>query len=157
MRQGIKALIDDFHARGQTIIFYNVKPSIAEVFRGVRPREFLHCASRADLERLLRASASRHQQGPRLCQYDTSNLLLYIYFHILSVSWQSLLYIGITVARQEELTYIFSLEFYSIGNSSVTFISFICCIRTDNTCKTCSVLHVRNIIAQSVIHSCCFK
>lgn len=52
--KGIKALIDDFHARGQTIIFYNVKPSIAEVFRGVRPREFLHCTGRAQLDAMLR-------------------------------------------------------------------------------------------------------
>ncbi|VVC90078.1 unnamed protein product, partial [Leptidea sinapis] len=51
--KGIKSLIDDFHARDQTIIFYNVKPSIAEVFRGVRPREFLHCAHRAELDRIL--------------------------------------------------------------------------------------------------------
>nr|XP_021193420.2 sodium-independent sulfate anion transporter [Helicoverpa armigera] len=56
--KGIKALIDDFHARGQTIIFYNVKPSIAEVFRGVRPREFLHCSCRAELDRLLLAAAA---------------------------------------------------------------------------------------------------
>uniref|UniRef100_A0A2A4IZ56 STAS domain-containing protein n=1 Tax=Heliothis virescens TaxID=7102 RepID=A0A2A4IZ56_HELVI len=63
--KGIKALIDDFHARGQTIIFYNVKPSIAEVFRGVRPREFLHCACRAELDRLLRAAAP-HDRPPRL-------------------------------------------------------------------------------------------
>lgn len=51
--KGIKALIEDFHARGQTIIFYNLKPSIAEVFRGVKPREFVHCSCRAELERLL--------------------------------------------------------------------------------------------------------
>ncbi|CAH0723073.1 unnamed protein product, partial [Brenthis ino] len=51
--KGIKSLIEDFHARGQTIIFYNVKPSIAEVFRGVKPREFVHCSCRAELERLL--------------------------------------------------------------------------------------------------------
>ncbi|XP_052750495.1 sodium-independent sulfate anion transporter-like [Galleria mellonella] len=51
--KGIKSLIEDFHVRGQTIIFYNVKPSLAGVLRGVRPREFVHCASRADLDRLL--------------------------------------------------------------------------------------------------------
>ncbi|KAH9645242.1 hypothetical protein HF086_012120 [Spodoptera exigua] len=61
--QGIKALIDDFHARGQTIIFYNVKPSIAEVFRGVRPREFLHCSGRAQLDLLLR----RHDPRAASC------------------------------------------------------------------------------------------
>lgn len=64
--QGIKALIDDFHARGQTIIFYNVKPSIAEVFRGVRPREFLHCSCRAQLDRLL-LDAARRDLRPALC------------------------------------------------------------------------------------------
>ncbi|KPJ03675.1 Sodium-independent sulfate anion transporter [Papilio xuthus] len=62
--RGIKALIEDFHARGQTIIFYNVKPSIAEVFRGVRPREFLHCSCRAELDRLL-LEAQRHVKQAR--------------------------------------------------------------------------------------------
>ncbi|XP_028160708.1 sodium-independent sulfate anion transporter-like [Ostrinia furnacalis] len=58
--KGIKSLIEDFHARGQTIIFYNVKPSIAGVFRGVRPRSFLHVARRDDLDRLLlQARAAR--------------------------------------------------------------------------------------------------
>lgn len=61
--QGIKALIEDFHARGQTIIFYNVKPSIAEVFRGVRPREFLHCSCRAELDRLLLEAQRRDKQA----------------------------------------------------------------------------------------------
>ncbi|PZC75632.1 hypothetical protein B5X24_HaOG205908 [Helicoverpa armigera] len=67
--KGIKALIDDFHARGQTIIFYNVKPSIAEVFRGVRPREFLHCSCRAELDRLLLAAAA-----PAVCEAWRSRL-----------------------------------------------------------------------------------
>ncbi|KAL0893436.1 hypothetical protein ABMA27_015019 [Loxostege sticticalis] len=59
--KGIKSLIEDFHARGQTIIFYNVKPSIAGVFRGVRPREFLHVSNRADLDRLLlQAERDKH-------------------------------------------------------------------------------------------------
>ncbi|CAH2105975.1 unnamed protein product [Euphydryas editha] len=60
--KGIKSLIEDFHARGQTIIFYNVKPSIAEVFRGVKPREFVHCSCRAELERLL-LEAQRRAKG----------------------------------------------------------------------------------------------
>ncbi|XP_068631642.1 sodium-independent sulfate anion transporter-like [Battus philenor] len=62
--KGIKSLIEDFHARGQTIIFYNVKPSIAEVFRGVRPREFLHCSCRAELDRLLLEAQRRAKQTP---------------------------------------------------------------------------------------------
>ncbi|KAJ0177503.1 hypothetical protein K1T71_007512 [Dendrolimus kikuchii] len=65
--KGMKSLIDDFHARGQTIIFYNVKPSIAEVFRGVRPREFVHCSCRADLDRLLLEAYRKASQAPHSC------------------------------------------------------------------------------------------
>ncbi|XP_046959904.1 sodium-independent sulfate anion transporter-like [Vanessa cardui] len=61
--KGIKSLIEDFHARGQTIIFYNVKPSIAEVFRGVKPREFVHCSCRAELERLLLEAQRRARRA----------------------------------------------------------------------------------------------
>ncbi|CAB3262559.1 unnamed protein product [Arctia plantaginis] len=62
--KGIKALIDDFHQQGQPIIFYNVKPSIAEVFRGVRPREFLHCSCRPELDRLLLEASARSRRPP---------------------------------------------------------------------------------------------
>ncbi|XP_073945707.1 sodium-independent sulfate anion transporter-like [Choristoneura fumiferana] len=55
--KGIKTLIEEFETRGQAIIFYNVKPSIAGVFRGVRPRSFLHAACRAELDALLRQVA----------------------------------------------------------------------------------------------------
>ncbi|XP_049869479.1 sodium-independent sulfate anion transporter-like [Pectinophora gossypiella] len=61
--KGIKSLIEDFHARGQPIIFFNVKPSIAEVFRGVRPRSFLHTACRSQLDQLLLA-ARNHKLPP---------------------------------------------------------------------------------------------
>ncbi|CAG9785900.1 unnamed protein product [Diatraea saccharalis] len=60
--EGIKSLIEDFHARGQTIIFYNVKPSIAGIFRGVKPREFLHCSCRAELDRMLLQAHNQMQQ-----------------------------------------------------------------------------------------------
>lgn len=62
--KGIKSLIDDFHQRGQTIIFYKVKPSIAAVFRGVRPREFLHCSCPQELDRLLVEAYRRAAQAP---------------------------------------------------------------------------------------------
>lgn len=55
--QGIKALIEDFHSCGQTVIFYNVSPSLAATLRAVKPREFLHVSCRADLDALLRARA----------------------------------------------------------------------------------------------------
>ncbi|CAK1596661.1 unnamed protein product [Parnassius mnemosyne] len=62
--KGIKSLIEDFHARGQTIIFYNVKPSLAAVLRGVRPREFLHCSCRVQLDRLLLDAHRRAHKPP---------------------------------------------------------------------------------------------
>lgn len=64
--QGIAQLIEDFHARGQPLIFYNVKPSIAEVFRGVRPRQFVHCSCRAELERLLLETQRRSDVHDRV-------------------------------------------------------------------------------------------
>ncbi|KAI5652189.1 sulfate permease family domain-containing protein [Phthorimaea operculella] len=72
--KGIKSLIEDFHARGQPIIFYNVKPSIAEVFRGVKPREFLHTACRARLDQLLlRARNQTNSQHP-VCEYHSHGI-----------------------------------------------------------------------------------
>ncbi|CAG9584960.1 unnamed protein product [Danaus chrysippus] len=64
--KGIAQLIEDFHARGQPLIFYNVKPSIAEVFRGVRPRQFVHCSCRAELERLLLETQRRSDVHDRV-------------------------------------------------------------------------------------------
>lgn len=48
-----------------------MKPSIVAVLRGVKPREFLHCACRAELDALLlRAHSLRTQRTNQLtCEY----------------------------------------------------------------------------------------
>lgn len=51
--EGIKALIEDFESRGQTLIFYNVSPSLGSVLQGVRPRRLLVCSSATQLDLLL--------------------------------------------------------------------------------------------------------
>ncbi|XP_063362378.1 sodium-independent sulfate anion transporter-like isoform X1 [Cydia amplana] len=67
--KGIKTLIEEFEARGQAIIFYNVKPSIESVFQGVRPRSFHHASCRAELDRLLRRVAP--PPAPHItCEYE---------------------------------------------------------------------------------------
>ncbi|XP_077293662.1 sodium-independent sulfate anion transporter-like [Arctopsyche grandis] len=55
--RGIKSLIDDFYARGQPLIFYNLKPSIVEIFRGVQPKEFKSCRCPAVLDVMLQQVA----------------------------------------------------------------------------------------------------
>ncbi|XP_035721169.1 sodium-independent sulfate anion transporter-like [Vespa mandarinia] len=42
--KGVKNLIEDFSKRGQPLIFHNLKPSIVEIFRGVKPSS-LKCSS----------------------------------------------------------------------------------------------------------------
>nr|CAD7431629.1 unnamed protein product [Timema monikensis] len=52
--KGIKSLIEDFVKRNQPILFYNLKPSVVEVFQGVQPKEFKHCHNEAELNELLK-------------------------------------------------------------------------------------------------------
>lgn len=42
--KGVKSLIEDFSKRGQPLIFHNLKPSVIEIFRGVKPSG-LKCSS----------------------------------------------------------------------------------------------------------------
>ncbi|KAG7189459.1 hypothetical protein KM043_017155 [Ampulex compressa] len=42
--KGVKSLIEDFSKRGQPLIFHNLKPSVVEIFRGVKPSG-LKCSS----------------------------------------------------------------------------------------------------------------
>lgn len=51
--QGIKSLINDFHTRNQPLIFYNLKPSVVEIFRGVQPKEFKSCNCPVMLDAML--------------------------------------------------------------------------------------------------------
>jgi len=51
--KGIKSLIEDFVKRNQPIFFYNLKPSIVEIFQGVKPKDFKHCRNEIELNELL--------------------------------------------------------------------------------------------------------
>nr|CAD7464385.1 unnamed protein product [Timema tahoe] len=59
---GIKSLIEDFVKRNQPILFYNLKPSVVEVFQGVQPKEFKHCHNEAELNELLKEYAKKLSQ-----------------------------------------------------------------------------------------------
>ncbi|CAG2059190.1 unnamed protein product [Timema podura] len=60
--KGIKSLIEDFVKRNQPILFYNLKPSVVEVFQGVQPKEFKHCHNEAELNELLKEYAKKLSQ-----------------------------------------------------------------------------------------------
>lgn len=52
--KGVKSLTEDFVKRKQPLLFYNLKPSVVEVFQGVRPGDLHYCRSEAELNDLLR-------------------------------------------------------------------------------------------------------
>lgn len=52
--KGIKSLAEDFASRGQPLLFYNLKPSVVEIFRGVKPSELRCCASETELNDYLK-------------------------------------------------------------------------------------------------------
>ncbi|XP_047106126.1 sodium-independent sulfate anion transporter-like [Schistocerca piceifrons] len=63
--KGIKSLIEDFYKRNQPILFYNLKPSVVEIFQGVQPKDLKHCSNEAELNEMLKAYANQtqgHQQ-----------------------------------------------------------------------------------------------
>jgi hypothetical protein len=59
MLQGIKSLIEDFVRRNQPILFYNLKPSIVEIFQGVQPKDFKYCRNENELNELLKGKQRR--------------------------------------------------------------------------------------------------
>jgi hypothetical protein len=59
MLQGIKSLIEDFVKRNQPILFYNLKPSIVEIFQGVQPKDFKYCRNENELNELLKGKQRR--------------------------------------------------------------------------------------------------
>lgn len=59
MFQGIKSLIEDFVKRNQPILFYNLKPSIVEIFQGVQPKDFKYCRNEIELNELLKGKQRR--------------------------------------------------------------------------------------------------
>ncbi|XP_067006356.1 sodium-independent sulfate anion transporter [Anabrus simplex] len=57
--KGVKSLIEDFVKRNQPILFYNLKPSIVEIFKGVQPKEFKYCHNEVELNELLKEYANK--------------------------------------------------------------------------------------------------
>lgn len=49
----IEMLTKDFSDRGQALFFYNLKPSVVEVFKGVKPKELVFYYHKRELDRLL--------------------------------------------------------------------------------------------------------
>ncbi|KAL1116100.1 hypothetical protein AAG570_005595 [Ranatra chinensis] len=56
--KGVKLLIEDFVKRDQPLLFYNLKPSVVEVFQGVQPVSFQHCSTETQLYSMLRGNLS---------------------------------------------------------------------------------------------------
>uniref|UniRef100_A0A0A9Z2J6 Sodium-independent sulfate anion transporter n=1 Tax=Lygus hesperus TaxID=30085 RepID=A0A0A9Z2J6_LYGHE len=52
--KGVKSLIDDFVKRNQPLLFYNLKPSVVEVFQAVQPVSFHHCSTEQQLYAMLK-------------------------------------------------------------------------------------------------------
>ncbi|XP_075231067.1 sodium-independent sulfate anion transporter-like [Lycorma delicatula] len=57
--KGVKSLIDDFVKRNQPLLFYNLKPSVVEVFQAVQPVKFLHCQTEMELYDLLKGYSNK--------------------------------------------------------------------------------------------------
>lgn len=57
--KGIKSLIEDFYFRNQPILFYNLKPSVIEIFQGVQPKELKYCQNEVELNELLKEHANK--------------------------------------------------------------------------------------------------
>ncbi|XP_012283907.1 sodium-independent sulfate anion transporter [Orussus abietinus] len=56
--KGVKSLIEDFARRGQPLVFYNLKPSVLAIFRGVKPAELRCCSNEAELHDYLEEFSS---------------------------------------------------------------------------------------------------
>lgn len=55
----IEMLTKDFSDRGQALFFYNLKPSVVEVFKGVKPKELVFYYHKKELDRLLQKIAEQ--------------------------------------------------------------------------------------------------
>jgi len=55
----IEMLTKDFSDRGQALFFYNLKPSVVDVFRGVKPKELVFYYNKKELDRLLQKSTEQ--------------------------------------------------------------------------------------------------
>lgn len=57
----IEMLAKDFSDRGQALFFYNLKPSVVEVFRGVKPKELVCYYHKKELDDLLRRNTTEYR------------------------------------------------------------------------------------------------
>lgn len=55
--QGIKTLIEDFAKRGQPLIFHNLKPSVIQIFKGVKPSSLTCSSSELELNDCLKGKS----------------------------------------------------------------------------------------------------
>lgn len=62
----IEMLTKDFSDRGQALFFYNLKPSVVEVFKGVKPRELVFYYHKKELDRLLQNANNKTLLEPLL-------------------------------------------------------------------------------------------
>ncbi|XP_014235000.1 sodium-independent sulfate anion transporter-like isoform X1 [Trichogramma pretiosum] len=57
----IESLIRDFSSRGQSLFFYNLKPSVYAVFEGVEPADFVCYYTQEALDELFKERESNHE------------------------------------------------------------------------------------------------
>lgn len=57
----VELLIADFSNRGQALFFYNLKPSVVAVFKGVQPKELIFYYHKKELDRLLQNATERRR------------------------------------------------------------------------------------------------
>jgi sodium-independent sulfate anion transporter 11 len=50
----IECITQDFSARKQPLFFYNLKPSLVAVFKGLKPKDFVVYYSEDELDNLIR-------------------------------------------------------------------------------------------------------
>ncbi|KAJ8984676.1 hypothetical protein NQ317_015767 [Molorchus minor] len=89
--KGIKSLIEDFHKRNQPILFYNLKPSVINIFQGVQPKDFVYCETYNELNELLKKHALNSQvanQNGGKCLLDSVAVKKCINLNLLCVYYQ---------------------------------------------------------------------
>lgn len=54
----IESLMQDFAARNQLLLFYNLKPSVSSVFEGLSPKDFHVFYNENEIEELLKTAST---------------------------------------------------------------------------------------------------
>jgi hypothetical protein len=58
--QVVECLTQDFSSRKQPLFFYNLKPSVVNVFNGLQPKDFVVYHSEEELDNLIRGGYTVH-------------------------------------------------------------------------------------------------